>query len=56
MAVAMLPTVLQFNIDFLWELIPYADGLIVNTYKLLIYLFRIYRLSISQNNPHLLML
>lgn len=56
MAVAMLPIVLQFNIDFLWKLIPRADGLLVNAYKLLIYLFYIYQLSISQNTPHLPML
>lgn len=56
MAVAMLPIVLQFNIDFLWKLIPRADGLLVNAYELLIYLFYIYQLSISQNTPHLPML
>lgn len=47
MAVAMLPIVLQFNIDFLWKLIPHADALLVNAYELLIYLFCIYQLSIS---------
>lgn len=56
MAVAMLPIVLQFNIDFLWKLIPHAEGLLVNAYESLIYLFCIYRLSVSQNNPHLLLL
>lgn len=47
MAIAMLPVVLQFNIDFLWTLIPYADDLLANAYELLIYLFCIYRLSIA---------
>lgn len=47
MAIVMLPIVLQFNIDFLWKLIPHADDLLANAYELLIYLFCIYWLSIA---------